>query len=126
MSELRILFVDPSEPRSRELVRNLRSDGYEVVTTSARSHDLMQALREHGPDMVLVNAKQLQDLEEQRTRAVRSSEERAQVEKAKDILMSRSGLTEDAAHRALRRMAMSRNMRLVDVARSVLAQEAKA
>jgi response regulator NasT len=42
------------------------------------------------------------------------------VERAKGLLMKARGLDEDAAYRALRRMAMDRNRRIADVAQSVI------
>ncbi len=49
--------------------------------------------------------------------------ERKVIERAKGLLMSRSGLTEDQAYRRLRRAAMDTRRPLVDVARDMLALE---
>lgn len=46
--------------------------------------------------------------------------ERKFVERAKGLLMKTRGLSEDEAYHTLRRMAMERNRRMGDVARSVL------
>lgn len=46
--------------------------------------------------------------------------ERAVIERAKGALMQRRRLTEDEAHRQLRRLAMDRGQRLADAAREVL------
>lgn len=46
--------------------------------------------------------------------------ERTLIERAKGVLMQRSGLAEDAAHRLLRRSAMDRGERLVQMARRIL------
>lgn len=46
--------------------------------------------------------------------------ERKLVDRAKGILMRARGLDEDAAYRALRRMAMDRNRRIGEVAQSVI------
>ncbi|HEY5810197.1 MAG TPA: ANTAR domain-containing protein [Povalibacter sp.] len=46
--------------------------------------------------------------------------ERKFVERAKGLLMKARGLSEDEAYHTLRRMAMERNRRMGDVARSVL------
>lgn len=46
--------------------------------------------------------------------------ERKYVERAKGLLMKSRGLSEDEAYHTLRRMAMERNRRMGDVARSVL------
>jgi response regulator NasT len=42
------------------------------------------------------------------------------VERAKGVLMERSGLTEDQAYQKLRSMAMNRKLRLGEVAQRVL------
>jgi two-component system, response regulator / RNA-binding antiterminator len=46
--------------------------------------------------------------------------ERKFVERAKGLLMKSRGLSEDEAYHTLRRMAMERNRRMGDVARSVI------
>ena len=50
----------------------------------------------------------------------RSREEREVVERAKERLMARSGMTEEEAHRALRRRSMDRRIPLADAARMLL------
>lgn len=47
--------------------------------------------------------------------------ERKLVERAKGLLMKKRGLDEDSAYQALRRMAMERNLKLAELARSVIA-----
>jgi len=47
--------------------------------------------------------------------------ERKRIERAKGILMRARGFTEDQAYQALRKQAMDRNKRLIDVAESVIA-----
>lgn len=59
------------------------------------------------------------ELEETRSRL----QERKIIEKAKGILMRRRGLSENAAYQLMRKMAMDRNLRLAEVARTLLALE---
>ena len=47
--------------------------------------------------------------------------ERKVIDKAKGLLMQQKGYSEDQAYQALRKLAMDRNQRMVDVARSVIA-----
>lgn len=47
--------------------------------------------------------------------------ERKLVERAKGILMKQSGYDEESAYKAMRRIAMDRNMKLADLARSIIA-----
>ena len=51
-------------------------------------------------------------------------EERKVIEKAKGILMQRRKLSEDEAYKTLRKLAMDKNQRLVDVANNVLSVSA--
>jgi two-component system, response regulator / RNA-binding antiterminator len=59
----------------------------------------------------------------QRDEAVAKLAERRDIERAKGILMRRRDLGEQAAYDALRKMAMDRGARIVDVAKSILAAE---
>ena len=58
-----------------------------------------------------------QELEETKTKLA----ERKVIERAKGILMRQKGMDEETAYRALRKMAMNRNMRLAEVAEDVIA-----
>jgi len=49
--------------------------------------------------------------------------ERKTVERAKGILMRRRSLTENAAHAALRKMAMDRGKRVEEMAQSIILAE---
>ena len=53
----------------------------------------------------------------------RSREEREVVERAKERLMARNGMTEEEAHRALRRRSMDCRIPLADAARMLLDEE---
>ncbi|MCI8843702.1 MAG: ANTAR domain-containing protein [Oscillospiraceae bacterium] len=50
----------------------------------------------------------------------RTQEERTLVERAKELLMAQSGVTEAQAHRMLQKRSMDRGARLADTARKVL------
>ena len=52
--------------------------------------------------------------------AHRTEEERDLVERAKELLMARDGMTEEQAHRFLQKRSMDCGMRLADTARRVL------
>ncbi|MBD5118767.1 MAG: ANTAR domain-containing protein [Clostridiales bacterium] len=55
--------------------------------------------------------------------ARRSQEERELVERAKAVLMSRHGMTEEQAHRFLQKQSMDNGARLTDTAKLVLADQ---
>ncbi len=70
---------------------------------------------------------ELQALRGQRDEALTKLAERRTIERAKGILMQRQRLSENAAHAALRRMAMDRGKRVTEMAESiVLVEEALA
>jgi two-component system, response regulator / RNA-binding antiterminator len=48
-------------------------------------------------------------------------EERKLIARAKSIVMKQSNIDEDTAHKSMQKIAMSRNMKLVDLARSIIA-----
>jgi len=66
---------------------------------------------------------EFQALRIQRDEAVEKLAERRDVERAKGILMRRRDLAEQAAYDALRKMAMDRGARMIEVAKSIIAAE---
>lgn len=63
---------------------------------------------------------EFQNLRIELAKAQSSLTERKLLERAKGILMKQRGLSEDDAYHALRKLAMSRNKRIVDVAEGVI------
>lgn len=72
-------------------------------------------------DLAHEQARRLRTLGEELDTARSRLEDRKLIERAKGLLMAHRQLTEEEAHRTLRRMAMERNRRLADVAETVLA-----
>lgn len=66
---------------------------------------------------------EFEGLKLQRDEAVAKLAERRDIERAKGILMRRRDLGEQAAYDILRKMAMDRGARMVEVAKSILAAE---
>jgi response regulator NasT len=60
---------------------------------------------------------------EETERAVRQLEERKLIERAKGILMRRTGLSEQDAYSLLRRSSQERSMPIAELARVVLESE---
>jgi response regulator NasT len=52
----------------------------------------------------------------------RSGESRELVNRAKEVLMKREGLTEPEAHRMIQQYAMNHGVRMADFARKILEQ----
>ena len=71
-------------------------------------------------DVALARLRIEQDLRTQRADARTRLEDRKVLDRAKVLLMSRQGLSEDEAHRGMRRIAMDRNLKRVDVARRLI------
>lgn len=73
---------------------------------------------------LLASVRLLAQLGQGRDRAPgRSQEERELVDRAKQVLMDHSGMTEEQAHRFLQKRSMDNGARLADTARQVLEQE---
>lgn len=71
-------------------------------------------------DVAVARFEELQKLRGQLADANLKLDERKLVERAKGILMKTRGLDEEGAYRALRRMAMDKNRRIGEVARSLI------
>jgi response regulator NasT len=71
-------------------------------------------------DVALARFRIEQDLRAQLADARTRLDDRKLLDRAKGLLMTRQGLTEDDAHRRMRRIAMERNLKLVDVARRII------
>lgn len=71
-------------------------------------------------DVAVAQFEEFQRLRTELAQANRKLEERKVVERAKGLLMRTRGLTEDDAYAFMRKVAMSRKEKLVEVARRVL------
>lgn len=72
-------------------------------------------------EVAIAQFAQFQELRAELDKARTSLAERKLVEKAKGILMKSRGCGEDEAYAAMRKMAMDRKLRLVDVANKIIA-----
>ena len=72
-------------------------------------------------ELLQAQSARLASMEAELASAKRALNERKVIERAKGALMSRLGLSEEAAYRALQKAAMDHNKRLVDVAEAALA-----
>lgn len=71
-------------------------------------------------EVAIARFREFQALRTELARAQNDLAERKEIEKAKGLLMARKGMSEHQAYGALRKMAMDRNQRLIEVARSVI------
>jgi len=74
-------------------------------------------------DAACARFRELQALRRERDAAVLQLAERKIVERAKGILMRRRGVPEDEAYTALRKQAMDKNKRLIEVAEGIVNAE---
>lgn len=72
-------------------------------------------------DVAIARFAQFQELRDALSRAETSLAERKVVEKAKGLLMQRRGCNEDEAFKAMRKMAMDQKLRLIDIAKKLIA-----
>lgn len=70
--------------------------------------------------LVLARFKQFQELREENEELKESLARRKLVERAKGLLMKRSGLDEDEAYRKLQRMATDKRAKIGDIARTLV------
>ncbi len=74
-------------------------------------------------DVAVARFREYQALKRDLEKANASLGERKLIERAKGIVMRQRGCTEDEAYRALRKLAMDRGKRLLDVAQVIVAAE---
>jgi hypothetical protein len=72
-------------------------------------------------ELVQEQARRLQSMNDELDTVRASLNERKLIERAKGLLMAHRSLSEEAAHKTMRQMAMNQNRRVVDVAEAVLA-----
>ncbi len=72
-------------------------------------------------DVAIARFEQFQNLRRELVDARTALADRKPIERAKGLLMKQRGMDEEMAYSALRRMAMERNLKLVELARSLIA-----
>lgn len=139
------LIIEMTEPRPPMLTqwgRLLRAQSLPVVVFAERDHlGCIRTAVEVGISAYIVDGlkrqrvlpileaavarfHQFKTLREQRDEAIERLTERRDIERAKGILMRRRDLAEQAAYDVLRKMAVERGARVIDVAESILSAEA--
>jgi two-component system, response regulator / RNA-binding antiterminator len=109
-----VMFVDESDSESIRTAVRAGVAGY--VVKGASPERIRPVL-----EVACARFEYLQALESELARAQSDLAERKLIEKAKGILMEKRGWSEDVAFSMLRKMAMNQGVRLVEVARHVLA-----
>lgn len=109
-----VMFVDQSDPASIGAAVEAGVAAYVIEGLSPRR---VRAV----VDVAIARFRAHQALREELAEAKGALEERKVIERAKGLLMRARGMDEEAAYRAMRRMAMDQGQRLIDVARGVVA-----
>lgn len=110
------VFADRSDPESIQAA--VKAGVCAFVVDGFRPSRVLPVL-----EAACARFREFQALREERDAAVMQLAERKTVERAKGILMRRRKLAEDEAYTALRKMAMDKNKRLIDVAESIVTAE---
>ena len=131
---MRVLVLDESSARAELLRDGLSQAGFEVTAPLTTPLALLRTIEALAPDVIVIDTgsikemvevssarfEEIQNLRGQIAKANLQLSERKLVERAKGILMKTRGLEEEAAYRALRRMAMDKNRRIGEVARGLI------
>ncbi|WP_293367879.1 ANTAR domain-containing protein [Nevskia sp.] len=109
-----VLFAKASDP---DTIRRAMAAGVSAYVVDGMSPARLAPVIE----VAIARFRDYQSLREELTSTKLKLADRRDVEKAKGLLMKRKGLDENAAYEALRRMAMDRNIKLGEIARSLIA-----
>ena len=108
-----VMFATDAEP---EKIRAATRAGVSAYVVDGLDRKRIAAI----VDAAVARFEELQDLRTQLARANRKLGDRKLVERAKGLLMRTRGLDEDAAYSLLRKMAMDRKLKLVEVAQKLV------
>lgn len=117
--------IDRDQPRPIVLFAE-HSDG-ETIAAAIRAGVSAYVVDEINPkrlkpimEVAIARFREFQTLRQELEEARHKLAERKVIEKAKGLLMARRGFNEEQAYQALRKLAMDRNQRLGEVARTVI------
>jgi response regulator NasT len=108
-----VMFVDDGSPEAIRAAVRAGVAGY--VVGGADPERVKSVL-----DVAMARFEEQQSLRSELDRARATIEERKIVDRAKRLLMEKRGMSENDAYKTLRQTAMNRNLRLIDVARTIL------
>jgi response regulator NasT len=108
-----VLFTNDND---NQLVRDAVAAGVSAYIVAGLASERMRPIL----DVAMARFQHEQCLRQELASARSELAERKIVERAKGLLMSKQGLSEDAAYAQLRKMAMNRGIKLAEVAQRVL------
>lgn len=106
-----------SEDDADDVIRRAMRAGVSSYVVDGLAPERLEALLK----VAIVHFDEYMALRRERDEAQRKLSERVVIDRAKGVLMKARGMTEDEAYHALRKLAMERGRKLVDVAEEVLA-----
>ncbi|MCW5653535.1 nitrate regulatory protein [Hydrogenophaga sp.] len=107
----------PRPGRDADALSFFNATGAPDTPAQGYGHQLERSILE----LVQEQARRLQTMGEELDTVRASLNERKVIERAKGLLMAHRQLSEEAAHKTMRQMAMNQNRRLIEVAEAVLA-----
>ncbi|WMW80326.1 ANTAR domain-containing protein [Undibacterium cyanobacteriorum] len=108
-----VLFTEEGNPSQLAAAMNAGVSAYVVAGLQV---DRVKPVLEVAVARFNADQKLRNELHETKTKLA----ERKIIDKAKGVLMSKHGLSEEAAYQKLRKQAMEKNLRLVDLAQRIL------
>ncbi|MDH5178524.1 MAG: ANTAR domain-containing protein [Gammaproteobacteria bacterium] len=108
-----VMFADKSD--SETLQRAVKA-GVSACIVDGLSESRIKPIM----DVAIARFREFQALKEELSRTKTDLADRKVIDKAKGIIMQQRDCTEDEAYKALRKLAMDRNEKLVNVARNVI------
>ena len=109
-----VMFADNSE---RDVITAAVKAGVSAYVVDGLNPERVKPIM----DVAIARFREFQALRDELVQTKNTLAERKQVEKAKGIIMKQRGVDEETAYQNLRKMAMDKNKRIVDVARDVIA-----
>jgi len=111
-----ILFSDERDPA---YIRQAVQAGVSAYVVDGLSRDRVMPIVE----VAVARFREFQSLRDELESAKTELADRKVIDKAKGLLMQKKKMSEDAAYQFLRKTAMSRNLKLIEVARVLIALE---
>lgn len=109
-----VLFF--AREQSSEVIRRAVKAGVSSYMVDAVSPERLEPIIE----LAVARFEEYQALRRERDEATQKLSERVVIERAKGLLMKARNMDEEAAYKALRKLAMDRGRKLVEVAQSVI------
>jgi response regulator NasT len=109
-----VMFADDNKPES---IKEAIEAGVSAYVIDGLNDKRIKSLM----DVAIARFREYQALKDELTKAKNSLEERKVIDRAKGILMNHKNCSEQEAYQLLRNSAMQNNLRMVEIARNLIA-----